>query len=627
MTDEERPVAWSIRRRLFATLVLVSFGLVLLTNEPVRRMETDAMVELMREQYWRALGALVPVLQDQVITADADIDLPVLRRVVNDFIQTYPAVRAMRIRGGDGEVLVESTGISAPGESTGFEVSRMLRAGEYVVGEVEVVIDLRDVEAQVGRHVVELQLLFAGLLFFTATVLVLGFYRLTVYPLRKIDEKLGRLAAGKDVEDDEFTGAEEFLRLNDSVDALASAVELQERKQELELQLQQSQKLEAVGRLAGGVAHDFNNLLTVILGYAETLVEDSALDEAARGSATQIVSAGERAAALTRQLLAFSRKQVLRSSVVDLEGVLRGMEEMLKRLIGERIEVAVEVEEGLKSVNVDANQFEQVILNLAINSRDAMDGLGRLELVLFAERVERDSVSSAGSSEPIPTGDYVVFAVRDDGAGMDEETLARIFEPFFTTKGASEGTGLGLAMVYGIVSQSGGYMNVDSIPGEGTTFRVYLPAVRKVEEEVAETVEVKLPIVGATVLVVEDEGLVRVLTREVLEGAGYRVLVAAGADEALRIFDETGGSIDLLLTDLVLPGTSGVDLSRALRQKMPGMRVLLVSGYDNGMLGPEERAIPFLQKPFDRASLLAKVQEVLSTPSAGPGTDESPTSP
>ncbi|MDG2335821.1 MAG: ATP-binding protein [Myxococcota bacterium] len=610
MTGAPRPAAWSIRRRLFATLGVVSFGLFLLTNEPVRRMETDAMVGLMREQYWSALGALVPVLQDQVITADADIDLPVLRRIADDFKQTYPAVRAMRIRGGDGSVLVESEGTVAFGGSATFEVSRMLRAGEYEVGEVEIVIDLGDVEAQAAQHVVELQIFFAGLLFLTAAVLVIGFYRLTVYPLRKIDEKLGRLAAGEPVADEPFKGAEEFLRLNDSVDALASAVQLQERQQELELQLQQSQKLEAVGRLAGGVAHDFNNLLTVILGYAETLVDDSALSTTSRASAGQIVSAGERAAALTRQLLAFSRKQVLRSSVVKPEEVLRGMEEMLGRLIGERIEVIVAAEEGLGWVDVDENQFEQVILNLSINSRDAMVGVGRLELALFSEYVESDTVIPAGSSSSIPAGEYVVFSVRDNGAGMDEETLTRIFEPFFTTKGAGEGTGLGLAMVYGIVSQSGGFLEVDSRIGEGTTFRLYLPSV---EGEV-ETVTPSVPVVGSTVLVVEDEGLVRVLTREVLESEGYRVLVAAGAEDAMRIFEDVGEEVDLLLTDLVLPGTSGVELSHALRERVPEMKVLLVSGYDNGMLGPEERVIPFLQKPFERASLLAKVQEVLMSP-------------
>ncbi|MDE0884707.1 MAG: ATP-binding protein [Myxococcota bacterium] len=569
------------------------------------------MVGLMRDQYWSALGALVPALQDRVITADADIDLPVLRRVADDFKQTYPAVRAMRIRGGDGSVLVETGGISDFGGAHTFEVSRTLMAGEHEVGEVEIVIDLRDVEAQVAQHVLELQIFFAGLLFLTAAVLVIGFYRLTVYPLRKIDEKLEKLVAGESVEDEPFKGAEEFLRLNDSIDALASAVQLEERQQELELQLQQSQKLEAVGRLAGGVAHDFNNLLTVILGYAETMVDDLALDQGSRASARQIVSAGERAAALTRQLLAFSRKQVLRSSVVKPEEVLRGMEEMVRRLIGERIEISVAAEEGLGWVDVDENQFEQVILNLSINSRDAMVGAGRLELALFSEYVEPNAVIPAGSSTSIPAGEYVVLSVTDNGAGMDEATLTRVFEPFFTTKGAGEGTGLGLSMVYGIVSQSGGYMKVDSLLGEGTNFRVYLPSVEGEAEQVVETVNTGLPVVGSTILVVEDEGLVRVLTREVLESEGYRVLVAAGAEDAMQIFEDVGADVDLLLTDLVLPGASGVDLSRVLRKRMPEMKVLLVSGYDNGMLGPEDRDIPFLQKPFERASLLAKVQEVL----------------
>ncbi len=588
-----------------------SLVLLILAGQPVRRMETDALIEVMSEQYGRSLGSLVPVLQDHVITQDAGTDLPVLRRIVDDFLRTYPAVRAMRIRNGDGGILVESSSLPSGEESETFEVIRELKAGDYAVGRVEILIDVQDMEAQASRHVLELQLLFTGLFFVAALVLVAGFYQLAVRPVRQIDERLKRLLEGEDVADTEFKGAEEFLRLNDSVNALASAVELQERKQELELQLQQSQKLEAIGRLAGGIAHDFNNLLTVILGYAETLVDDPKLDEVAQGSASQILSAGERAAALTRQLLAFSRKQVLRSSVIDPAEILRGMEEMLQRLIGELIEVNVRVEESLGAVDVDPNQLEQVLLNLAINARDAMGASGRLELSLYSRDVDANTIVPEGSSTAVPPGSYIVLSVRDNGSGMDGETRARAFEPFFTTKGAGEGTGLGLAMVYGIVSQSGGFIEVESTRGEGTTFRVYLPRVEGKSPPEAAYIEQTPDGVGGTVLLVEDEGLVRILTREVLEGEGYRVLLAENSEDAFRISDDFTEGIDLLLTDLVLPGMSGVELSQAMRERRPGIRLLLVSGYDNGMLGPDERGIPFLQKPFDRSSLLTKVREVM----------------
>jgi signal transduction histidine kinase/CheY-like chemotaxis protein len=607
----DRPRAWSIRRRLLVTLAIVLALLLLVSGEPVRRMETDVMTEILREQYAGSLESMAPAIQDHVITRDADLDLPVLQRIVADFRAGNPEVLGVRIEGADGDVLVEERGQLPAAELNTFEVSRVLKAGDFTVGRVEIVVDLRDLETRVARHVLRLQALFAALLLLVMLVVVAPFYRFTVRPLRLLDEKLRKLVAGEEIPDEKFSGSEEFLRLNDSVDALASAVQLQEKQKELEQQLQQSQKLEAIGRLAGGVAHDFNNLLTVILGYAETLAQDPSQDEKTVNSASQIVAAGERAAALTRQLLAFSRKQVLRSSVIDPVQVLAGMEEMLGRLIGELIDVSVEVADQVGYVNVDPNQLEQVLLNLAVNARDAMRRGGHLRFRLSAMVMGVQEAEGVGESVPAPPGEYVLLEVEDDGCGMNEETRARAFEPFFTTKGAGEGTGLGLAMVYGIVTQSGGYLDLSSEPGEGTTFRIYLPRVESREEAVQEERIETRDSGGGTILLVEDEELVRTLACEILEGAGYDVLMATDSDEAVDLSAAHPGEIHLLLTDLVLPGMSGVDLSRAIQAHRPEIRTLLVSGYDNGLLGPEERMLPFLQKPFDRSLLLERVNEVI----------------
>jgi signal transduction histidine kinase/CheY-like chemotaxis protein len=607
----DRPRAWTIRRRLLVTLVIVLALLLLASGEPVRRMETDVMTEILREQYAGSLESMAPAIQDHVITRDADLDLPVLQRIVADFRAGNPEVLGVRIEGADGDVLVEERSQSQVAELNTFEVSRVLKAGDFTVGRVEIVVDLRDLETRVVRHVLRLQALFAALLLLVMLGVVAPFYRFTVRPLRLLDEKLRKLVAGEEIPDEKFSGSEEFLRLNDSVDALASAVQLQEKQKELEQQLQQSQKLEAIGRLAGGVAHDFNNLLTVILGYAETIARNPSQDEKTLKSASQIGAAGERAAALTRQLLAFSRKQVMRSSVIDPVQVLAGMEEMLRRLIGELIEVSVELADQVGYVNVDPNQLEQVLLNLAVNARDAMRRGGHLRFRLSPMVMGAQAAARVGESVPAPPGDYVLLEVEDDGCGMNEETRARVFEPFFTTKGAGEGTGLGLAMVYGIVTQSGGYLNLSSKPGEGTTFRIYLPRVESREEAAQEErIETKNS-EGGTILLVEDEELVRTLACEILEGAGYDVLMAADSHEAVDLSAAHPGEIHLLLTDLVLPGMSGVDLRRAIQAHRPEIRTLLVSGYDNGLLGPEEHALPFLQKPFDRSLLLERVNEVI----------------
>jgi len=394
--------------------------------------------------------------------------------------------------------------------------------------------------------------------------------------------------------------------------------DLTESKQ-LESQLRQAQKMEAVGRLAGGVAHDFNNLLTVIQGYAELLGASLANDPERRESVVEIVKAAERAAALTRQLLAFSRRQVLEMRVLDLGAVVADTEKMLRRLIGEDVEVVVVKPATLGRVKADPGQLEQVLVNLAVNSRDAMPGGGRLTLELADVTLDAPFTTSHDS---IPPGRYVVGAVRDTGSGMDAETLGHLFEPFFTTKEKGKGTGLGLATVFGIVKQSGGYVDVASAPGAGTTFRVYLPRT-----DARTTSGARPPVFSLsgweTVLLVEDEAAVRNLVRAVLERKGYVVLVAPDGAVALDLVDKHTGVIHVLLTDIVMPGMSGRDLAAAVRARRPSIKVIFMSGYTADVptdLGTEGGPV-FLPKPFNEYALTSKLREVLDTP----GPERSPT--
>jgi two-component system, cell cycle sensor histidine kinase and response regulator CckA len=381
---------------------------------------------------------------------------------------------------------------------------------------------------------------------------------------------------------------------------------------ESEEHLRQAQKMEAVGRLAGGVAHDFNNLLTAITGYGELMRRSLQEGEPLRAHLDEILKAAHRAADLTRQLLAFSRRQVLEPKVLDLNEVVGGMLPMLRRLIGENIELASKLQPDPGHVKADPGQVEQVIMNLAVNARDAMPDGGRLTLEIA--NVILDPVH-ARQQASIQCGRYVMLAVSDTGIGMDEKTQARIFEPFFTTKAQGKGTGLGLATVYGIVKQSGGYIWVYSEPARGTTFKVYLP---RVDEAVA---SVQPP--GAspeslrgweTILVVEDEEIVRSLTREILEAQGYNVLEAHHGPEALQICERYGDEIHLILTDVVMPQMSGPDLAVRIAALRPRIKVLYMSGYtDNAFahLGASRVDTPCLQKPFTLESLTVKVREIL----------------
>jgi two-component system cell cycle sensor histidine kinase/response regulator CckA len=391
-------------------------------------------------------------------------------------------------------------------------------------------------------------------------------------------------------------------------------------RRQLEDQLRQSQKMEAVGRLAGGIAHDFNNLLTVITGYAELAAGQLKPEDPLRIELHEIHKAAQRAADLTRQLLAFSRRQVLQPRVINLNRVVGDTDKMLRRLIGEDIELVTLLMESLGSVRADTGQIEQVLLNLAVNSRDAMPKGGKL--TIETSEVELDE-SYAALHFDVPPGRYVLLAVSDTGSGMDAKTLSHVFEPFFTTKEVGKGTGLGLSTVYGVVKQSGGHVTVYSERGVGTTFKIYLPRVEDAPERARRSPSQTRPAGGTeTVLVVEDEEAVRRLACQSLEAHGYKPLPAASASEALLLCEKHHGELHLMLTDVVMPHVSGRELAQRAAAFRPQMKVLFMSGYtDNAIVhhGVLDAGTPFLQKPFTPRSLAQKVREVLD---AGESTGE-----
>jgi PAS domain S-box-containing protein len=386
--------------------------------------------------------------------------------------------------------------------------------------------------------------------------------------------------------------------------------DITERKR-LEEQFRQSQKMEAVGQLAGGVAHDFNNMLNVIVGYGELGAKKLPKGHSAHKNLDEMLKAAGRAAGLTRQLLAFSRKQVLQPKVLDLNAVVAEMDKMLRRLIGEDIRLVSSPAQGLGHVKADPGQIEQVLLNLAVNARDAMPKGGAL--VLETADVILDDAYARTRPDARP-GPHVMLAVSDTGHGMDAKTVGRIFEPFFTTKPEGKGTGLGLSTVYGIVRQSGGHIGVYSEPGRGTTFKVYLPRIDG-EAEAAKTSDASPPPPGTeTILLVEDEQALREMTREILESSGYRVLEGSGPEEALALARTHMGPIALALTDVVMPGMSGLDLAKGLRGVQPSTKVLYMSGYTDDAIGHHgllDEKTHFLQKPFTSERLLRKVRQVL----------------
>jgi len=385
-------------------------------------------------------------------------------------------------------------------------------------------------------------------------------------------------------------------------------------RKRLEEQFRQAQKMEAVGRLSGGIAHDFNNILGVIIGYGEILEERLEASNTLRPCADEILQAGRRAATLTRQLLAFSRQQVLAPRVLELNSVITDIQKMLRRVIGEDIELDTKLSADLGRVKADPGQIEQAILNLAVNARDAMPRGGKFTIA--TENTELDAIAVRRYSYPVKPGLYVLLSVSDTGTGMTSDTQAHIFEPFFTTKEKGKGTGLGLATVYGVVKQSDGYIQVHSEPGAGATFKIYLPLVdQPVDPEQKRPDSKPLRGGGETILLVEDEDMLRTLTRNVLELLGYSVLEAADGQQACEISLQKNRKIDLLLTDVVMPGMNGPALASELMTTRPALSVLYTSGYTGQAVGhgviPERSH--FIPKPFTREDLARKVREALSS--------------
>ena len=402
-----------------------------------------------------------------------------------------------------------------------------------------------------------------------------------------------------------------LLETEDGLWVSAAIRDLTERRK-LENQFRQAQKMESVGTLAGGIAHDFNNLLTVILSYSSFLAEELAKDSKHQRASAQIHEAAQRGAALTRQMLAFSRQQVFQLRVLNLNDIVKNLLQMLKRIIGEHIEIKSVLAENLAAIKADAGQLEQVLMNLCVNARDAMPEGGRITLETQNVELGQDFVQRHVGST---TGPHVMLSISDTGTGIDPRTLARIFEPFFTTKETGRGTGLGLAMVYGVVKQSGGSIWVYSEVGKGTTFKIYLPQAR----DISETAVIKKPKVALlhgseTLLLVEDDRGVRELVSSMLKAQGYTVLTAEHPREVEALCEKHSGNIHLLLTDMILPGVTGREIAKRVGLLRPGIKVLYMSGYTDDVLiqrhGFEETSA-FLQKPFSQASLAAKVREVL----------------
>ncbi|MEW6079983.1 MAG: PAS domain S-box protein [Thermodesulfobacteriota bacterium] len=383
-------------------------------------------------------------------------------------------------------------------------------------------------------------------------------------------------------------------------------------RDKLQSQLVQSQKMESVGRLAGGVAHDFNNMLNVIIGFAELSIENITPGDFLHENLNEILDAARRSAEITRQLLAFARKQIISPRPLDLNETVEGMLRMLRRLIGEDIDLAWKPRAGLWPIMMDPSQIDQILANLLVNARDAISGVGKI--TLETENVNLDENYCDNRVDFVP-GDYVMLAVSDNGRGMDKETLGNLFEPFFTTKSADEGTGLGLSTVYGIVKQNNGVVNVYSEPGQGATFKIYLPRYTGKAEKIE---EVKSEIIprgkGETILIVEDEAAVLKLAGKVLTGLGYNVIKATSPEAALKMAEENSGTIDLLMTDVIMPEMNGRELAERLRVQYPGLKIMFMSGYTANVIahhGILDKGVHFIQKPFSKQDLALKVREAL----------------
>ena len=428
--------------------------------------------------------------------------------------------------------------------------------------------------------------------------------------LRAAEEQLRRLN-----QELERRVGERTAELKRSAESLEKAnhelVQEIERRKLLEDQLLRSQKMEAVGRLAGGIAHDFNNLLTVISGYNDMVLAEPEEPLKVRGYAQEVHDAALRAATLVNQLLAFGRRQVIKPQIIDLNDTIRGMERLLRRVIGEDVYLSTDLDPTLVATNADPAQIDQVIMNLAVNARDAMPNGGKLTITTANVYVDEAFAKSLTGINP---GAYVTVSVADTGLGMNKETRQHIFEPFFTTKEIGKGSGLGLSIVYGIVKQNGGDIWVETVEGRGSTFTIYLPIAIEKPADVEPKHPVQAPSPGTeTVLIVEDEEKVRTLVSIMLKRQGYTVLESGNADEASQVCRQYSGPLHLLLTDVVMPGMSGPDLARQLRLLHPEMKVLFMSGYADSAIarhsiGPDT---PFIQKPFQPDVLNRKVRDLL----------------
>ena len=421
---------------------------------------------------------------------------------------------------------------------------------------------------------------------------------------------------------EDASGAKQYVELKsfpvfDASGKVVSAIETINdvtEKRKLEEQLQQARKMEAVGTLAGGVAHDFNNMLMVIIGHAELALQQMAPDQPFSANLREIRKAAGRSADLTRQLLTFARKQTVTPKVLDLNVSVKGMLKMLRRLIGEDIDLAWLPGKVVWPVKVDPSQIDQILANLCVNARDAIAGVGKI--TIETRNATIDEAYCSGHPEAVP-GEYLLLAVSDDGCGMDKQTLDKIFEPFFTTKEKGKGTGLGLATVYGIAKQNNGFINVYSEPGKGSTFKIYLPrhtgrAVETPEESPA------TPVIGGheTILLAEDETAILDMVKQILEDFGYRILTASTPGQAIRMAKEYAGDIDLLITDVVMPEMNGLELAKSLLALHPKLRIIYMSGYSGNVIarhGVLDEGVNFIQKPFSMQDFAAKVREVLDS--------------
>ncbi|HPI25997.1 MAG TPA: response regulator [Candidatus Cloacimonadota bacterium] len=405
-----------------------------------------------------------------------------------------------------------------------------------------------------------------------------------------------------------------LVRANGIIQDITESKEAQTKQEELAEQLRQAQKLDTIGQLAGGVAHDFNNVLTVILGYAEDLLQNLNAQDPIYTDIQEILSAGNRASSLTRQLLTFSRKQIIQPQVMNINDAVNNLYKMLVRLIGEDIQFEIDLADDLPPILADVGNIEQVIMNLVINAREAMQLGGKLNIFSFSFDVDDMFTSQHPAMRP---GRYAILKVTDTGTGMTKEIKERIFEPFYTTKGVGRGTGLGLATVYGIVRQAGGFINVDTAPGKGTSFVIMIPAV-EAEIKASDSTRKTGDTMGHSeqVLVVEDDPAISELTSKIIEKLGYQVRNTDSADKAMAMIEDEGFHPDLLVTDVVMPGLSGLELAAILRFKYPSMKFLLMSGYTESVIsrhGDRDPNLPFIQKPFTRNDLAEKIRLALES--------------